>query len=242
MTCHSLAICKAGLWAKKKKGFLCNTTVQDRRCLCNHEELMGWWVGAISRGGCVCVGSHVPSVGSGFRPHHHCRIVCIRHVSVVRFYRYIHTNTHSLGLCHADRASMARVRSESEGRFTLAVCCVCPPAGVAHDGNSWRCHANLWIHHTNSTSTLIRPYTRYVEVVWWPSGKSYSRRERESSNFCGIVIKTNPSQSLVLLPSNFCVAVHHARRKQKVPSSMLIYLHLHYPIQSIRTEFLFSLD
>lgn len=187
--------------------------------------MVGW--GDLSRG--VCVGSHVPSVGSGFRPHHHCRIVCIWHVSVVRFYRYIHTykQTHRLGLCHADRASMARVRSESEGRFTLAVCCVCPPAGVAHDGNSWRCHANLWIHHTNSTSTLIRPYTRYVEVVWWPSGKSYSRRERESSNFCGIVIKTNPSQSLVLLPSNFCVAVHHARGKKSafvnahIPSSSL---------------------
>lgn len=120
-----------------------------------------------------------------------------------------------MGLCHADKESTARVCSESEGRFTLAVCCASPLLAWLTTATAGDATLSYGLHRTNSTNTLIRPYTRYVEVVWWPSGKSYSRRERESSNFCGIVIKTNPPQSLVLLPSNFCVAVHHARKEKK---------------------------
>lgn len=40
---------------------------------------------------------------------------------------YVHTYIHAqLGLCHAGKVSTARVRSESEGRFTLAICCASP--------------------------------------------------------------------------------------------------------------------
>lgn len=122
MTCHSFAIGQ-----KEKAPCVTPPFRIVSACVTMRNE---WGGGlAISRGVC---GSHVRSVGSGFRPHHHqdqhhhCRIVCIRHVFVVRLHRYIHTHIHRLVLCHMSKVSTARVRSGSEGGFTLAVCCVCP--------------------------------------------------------------------------------------------------------------------
>lgn len=86
----------------------------------------------------------------------------------------------------------------------------------SHHGatDCWLCHSGLARSYMLSLSiaTLLKTIHGICRSGMVTVGKSYLRREIESNNFCGIVIKTNPSQFPRLLPSNFCTAVHHARK------------------------------
>lgn len=85
----------------------------------------------------------------------------------------------------------------------------------------------------------------YVEVVWWPLGENvYLRSKKESSNFCGIVIK-NKSLTIPKTPAFQFLRrpFHHARKCPVVmtlvrPFVMIIKIHLLHCNPAMRT-FLF---
>lgn len=97
----------------------------------------------------------------------------------------------------------------------------------------WLCHSAAGSIVQNFLNTMLRPHAICRNGMVTVGGRIYLRRERESSYFCGIVVKSNPSQCLILLPSNFCMAA----LMPKGAFIMLINLHFHYPIPSRRTKF-----